>query len=148
MSNWNGKGQGSKGEMTLKHDTGGIIFEPSNWTPKTSKRAVVGNMPLMSEFPCYLGWETSAKRWGNLLYNHPVSNVIEYFIGNLRDSRNPLDRGSGIGGFLKRNSRKKMGLNEELVTKGEVFEKYGYEWMFRALEGKYEERPGGSHQKE
>ena len=97
-------------------------------------------MPLMSEFPRYRSWERSAKRWKNLLHNHPVSNVIEYFINNLRDSHHPLDRGTGD--FLKNHFRKKIEVNEELLNKGEPFEMIGYEWMFRALKDKYEERPG------
>ena len=96
------------------------------------------DMPLMSEFPCYLDWETSAKRWENLLRNHPVSNVIGYF-NILRDSSRPLDREACD--FLKRNSKKEDGTGRRTSYEKGSFEKIGYEWMFRSLKDKCKERP-------
>ena len=97
--NWFGKGQGSKGEHQLKTDPGGLIYEPSAWALKTSERPHVGNMPLLFEFSCYSNWDPAARRWSKLLYNHPVSSVIENYISNLKESSNILDRGGR--GFSK-----------------------------------------------
>ena len=95
LPNEKGKGQGSKGEPYPKTDPGGLIFEPSDWALKTTERAPVGNMHLMSEFASYKGWGAAARRWKNLLYNHPVSSAIEYFINNLKSSGEILDKGAG-----------------------------------------------------
>ena len=140
--NTKGKGQGTKGESYTKTDPGGLIFEPSAWAQKTNERAPVGNMPLMSEFASYKGWETAARRWKNLLYNHPVSSAIEYFINNLQSSGKILDKGAG--GFSKFNFREKMEENEKLLAEEESYEKIGYDWMFRILKDKYKEKPGES----
>ena len=122
--NWFGKGQGSKGEFQLKTDPGGLIYEPSAWALKTSERSSVGNMPLLFEFTSYSNWEPAARRWNNLLYNRPVSRVIEYYINNLKESSNILDRGAGD--FLKSQFRKKQDQNEKAVALGETFEK---DWL-------------------
>ena len=139
-NNWSGKGQGSKGEPQPKTDPGGLIYEPSTWALKASERSPVGHMPLLFEFTSYSTWEPAARRWNNLLYNHPVSSVIEYYINNLKESTNVLDKGAG--GFLKSQFRKKQDQNEKSLSSGESFGKIGYEWMFRILKEKYKERPG------
>ena len=100
----------NKGGTLHKNRPRGIDFEPSAWAHKINERAPAGNMPLMSEFASYKGWETAATRWQKLLYNHPVSNAIEYFINNLKSSDKILDKGAGD--FLKFNFRKKMEQNE------------------------------------
>ena len=139
-NNWSGKGQGSKGEPQPKTDPGGLIYEPSTWALKASERSPVGHMPLLFEFTSYSTWEPAARRWNNLLYNHPVSSVIEYYINNLKESPNILN--NGAGDFLKNQFRKKQDQNEKSLALGEDFEKIGYEWMFRILKEKYQERPG------
>ena len=101
-----------------------MIFEPSAWAQKTNERAPVGNMPLMSEFASYKGWETAARRWKNLLYNHPVSSAIEYFTDNLQSSEKILDKGEVD--FSKFNTRWKMEENEKLLAGEESFEK---DWL-------------------
>ena len=104
----------------------------------------MGNMPLLSEFASYPSWGAAAKRWNNLMYNHPVSSVIEYYINNLKNSTNILDKGTG--GFLKSQFRKKQDQNEKSLSSGESFGKIGYEWMFRILKDMYKEAMG-SHKK-
>ena len=117
-----------------------MISEPSTWALKLPERSPVGNMPLLSEFTSYHNWETAARRWKNLLYNHTVSNVIEYFINNLKNSEKFIDKGAGD--FLKSNFRRKMDQNDKSLSQGESYGQIGYEWMFRILKGKYKERPG------
>ena len=79
-------------------------------------------MPLLSEFTSYRNWGTAAKRWKNLLYNHPVSSAVEYFINNLKNSGSILDRGAGD--FLKSHSRGEMDQNDKLFIAGESYENW------------------------
>ena len=101
MNNWEipkgkGKGPGVKGEPFLRTDPwGGAIYESSTWALKPSERSSVGAMPLLSEFVRYQQWETAAKRWKNLLYNHPVSHIVEYFIINFKSSDEIADKTAG-----------------------------------------------------
>merc|ERR1712112_201439 len=74
------------------------------------------------------------------LRNHPVSSVVEYYINNLKESSNILDKGTGD--FLKNQYRKKQDQNEKALALGGTFEKIGYEWIFRILKEKDKERPG------
>ena len=50
-----------------------------------------------------------AKRWAKTLYNHPVSDVIDYFAVNLGAGANRVDIESG--GRLKYKLKAKVGEN-------------------------------------
>ena len=64
-------------------------------------------MPLISEFSGYSGRVEGAARWTKTLYNHPVSSAIDYFIVNLKESADVMDKESG--GHLKHKLRIKVG---------------------------------------
>ena len=101
-------------------------------------------MPLLSEFTSYQNWETAAERWRNLLYNHPVSSAIEYFINNLKNSMIILERGVWISQQVISGE---MDQNDNLSMAGESYGQIGYEWVFRTLKDKYGKRPMGSNKK-
>ena len=54
-------------------DPGGNAYQYSDLALKTNEVYLPKNMPLIREFPRNLDWETDAKRWAMMLYNHPVS---------------------------------------------------------------------------
>ena len=74
------------------------------------------NMPLLGEFACYVDWETDAKRWAKMLYNHPISVGVYYFINNLKDDKGSLMDKNAVG-FLKRKLESKVEENEKSIPK-------------------------------
>ena len=45
----------------------------------------------MGEFTCYSDWWVEGQNWTMMLYNRPVSLVIDYFIINLNASEAGVD---------------------------------------------------------
>ena len=80
-----------------------------------------------------------SKKMENLLYNHPVGHIIEYFIINLKSSGEIMDKTAGD--FLRRRLGKKMDQNG-LLAKEEEFEPIVCDWMFGLLKGKFQDTPG------
>ena len=62
---------------TLRTDPGGGAYRDSGWHLKRNGRSVAENMPLLSEFTRYLDWEADARRWAMMLYNRPISMVVD-----------------------------------------------------------------------
>ena len=124
----------------LKVDPGGKAFEDSEWSSKLNGRSVMQTMPLLSEFARYCDWDTEARRWAMMLYNHPVSLGIDYFTNNLNGNKTPRLYEESAG-FLKRKLKSKIDENEEAIKKGDVYEPTNYDWMFKILRAKYQE-PG------
>ena len=100
MPNWNqnqgpptrmkGKGSFAKGEnqnpvgKAPMTDPGGKVYQDSGWALKANGGSLAKNMPLLSEFARYAEWGIASKRWAKMLYNHPLSNGVDYFINNLK----------------------------------------------------------------
>ena len=57
-------------------------------------------MPLLSEHANYGDRENEAIRRPRVLYNHPISSAVDYFVNNLKD-RKGAKIDVAAGGFLK-----------------------------------------------
>ena len=75
-----------------------------------------------------------------MLYNLPVSLVIDYFTANLEDSGARAD--VEAGSFSKRKPKSKSDENEEAIKNGAEYEPIGYEWVFKVLKSRYHEPVG------
>ena len=107
----------SQSGSNLRGDHGGKAFAKSEWATKINERSVAKQMPLMGEFSSYSEWETEAQRWTRMLYNRPISLVIDYFIINLKDTE--VRRDFEASGFLKRKSKsRKMMRMKKLLRRG------------------------------
>ena len=79
-----------------------------------------------------------AKRWAKTLYNHPISDVIDYSVVNLGAGANRVGSESG-GGRLKYKLKAKVAENEEAIKNGIEFGPITNEWVFPTLRaGHYE----------
>ena len=116
-----------------KQDPARDVNARIDWALKTNERPLAKKMPLLGEFSGYSGWGKEAKMWEKTLYNHPVSSVIDYFILNLRESSDIMDRKSS--GHLERKLKIKVGENEESVKNRVEFGPINVAWacaIFRA----------------
>ena len=82
-----------------------------------------------------------AKRWGNMLYNRPVSSAADYLINNLKENKSSI-AGKNAGGFLKHKVEVKIESSEKALLEGKDCEPISYEWAFRIAESKYQEQEG------
>ena len=91
----------------LKTDPGGKAYKDSDCALKINARAAAKNMPLLREFDNYVDWETDAKRWVGMLYNHPVSFGIDYFVNNSKGRKTSKIDVEEVG-FLNHKARSKI----------------------------------------
>ena len=66
----------------LKTEHGDQAYKDSDRALKINEGAIAKNMPLLSEFSNYDGWETDTTRWVMVLYNRPVSLGLDYVVSN------------------------------------------------------------------
>ena len=97
-------------------------------------------MPLFGEFPGYSEWGKGAKRWTRALYNHPIRSVIDYYIINLKESSDVMDKESS--GHVKHKLRIKVGGNGSAIKNRVEFEPVDIEWMCRIFNARHQERAG------
>ena len=74
------------------------------------------------------------------MYNRPVSSAIDYFVINLKDIPDAIDRESS--GHLGHNLKIKFGGNEEAIKNMVVFEMIDTEWMFGIFKDRRQETAG------
>ena len=94
-------------------DPGWKAYAKSDRAAKINERSVAKQMPLLGEFPGYSEWETDARRWTSMLYNRPVSLVIDYSVINLKDSEARTDKESS--GYLKYKLKAKTDKLKKIV---------------------------------
>ena len=97
-------------------------------------------MPLLSGFTIN-GERGPKKRWGNTLYNHPMSSGWDYFINNLKDNRSSIM--GKTAGFPKTKSENENRGARKALSEGNDSELISPEWMFRIAKAKYRELEGG-----
>ena len=81
-----------------------------------------------------------AQNWTGMLYNRPVSLLIDYFIINLKDSEARTD--FEASSFPARKLKSKSDENEAAIKNGVDYEPIGCEWMFGVLKARYREPAG------
>ena len=97
-------------------------------------------MPMICEFSGYSDRGADARRRTRALYNHPVGSAIDYFVINLKDSPDSIDRGTS--GHLRHKLKIKVGGNEEAIKNRAVSELIDLEWMFKILKDRHQEPAG------
>ena len=90
----------------------GDVYAKIDWASKTNARSIVKPMPLLSEFSGYSEWGQEARRRTRKLYNRPVSSAIDYFVINLIDRSDAIDRGPS--GNLRHKLKIKLGKMQKI----------------------------------
>ena len=85
------------------------------------------------------GWEY-AERWTRTLYNRPVISAIDYFIANLVESSDIIDRESS--GHTKHKLKIKVGGNEDDIGNMVAFGPIDIEWAFGIFKARHQEPAG------
>ena len=87
-------------------DPVGKVYQDSDWDLKTNGRSLAKNVPLRSEFTYYGDLGNAAKRWAKMLYVHPISNGVDYFIDNSKDCKSSISA-KNAGGFPNQKAKSK-----------------------------------------
>ena len=138
----NGGNQNPMGRAP-RTDPGGKVKQDSDCDLKTNERSFAKNMLLLSEFTCNVDWGAATKRWEKMLYNHPISQGVDYFINNLISSKSSLtDNHAGGEGLIKHKAKSKVEERGKALLEGKESEPISYEWAFRILRNKHQEPEG------
>ena len=88
-------------------------------------------------------WGVGAGRWIRALYNHLVGSVIDYFLINLKERSDIIDKESS--GNVKRKRRVKWGGNEEAIGNIAEFGPVVADWVVKILKARHQEPAGETH---
>ena len=98
-------------------------------------------MSLLSEFTLYGAWDTASNRWGNMLYNLPVSSGVDYFANNLKENKSAI-MDKDAWGVQKQKVKMKIEENENALLEGNYFEPIIYGRAVWILKSKYHGEEG------